>query len=234
MGTPEAGGSSAGGQGALGRQLRARFEQALASRSPEDNAMMERLIAELRARGIADAAPGPGEVAPDFELPDAHGRLVGLGTMLRRGAVVLVFYRGGWCPYCNIQLRAYQAVLGEIHALGAELLAISPQMPDGSLSTAEQNALGFPVLSDVGNRVASRYGLVFEVPEPVLRFYREQKGFDLAMLNGEAAPNLPVPGCFVIDAEGTVLLASVDADYTRRLEPQAILDALRGQAASAF
>jgi peroxiredoxin len=212
----------------LAAQLRARFELALATRSPSENAMMDELIADLRRRGLAGDAPTPGTLAPDFVLPDQHGRDVSLGQILRRGPVVLAFYRGGWCPYCNLQLRAYQAVLDEVHGLGAEMIAVSPQLPDGSLSTAEKDALTFPVLSDVGNGVAREYGLVFTVPEEIVRFYRERKGFELGDLNGRSRPELPVPACFVIDVDGRIALSHVDPDYTKRLEPRVVVEALLG------
>jgi peroxiredoxin len=211
----------------LAEQLRERFEYALASRTPEVNAMMDALVERLRRSDTARDAPRAGDRAPEFALPSARGETVRLGELLARGPVVVAFYRGGWCPYCNLQLRAYERVLGEIHALGASLVAISPQLPDGSLSTVERDELSFPVLSDVGNVVARAYGLVFAVPEDVVRFYAEAKGFDLAAVNGAARAELPVPGCFVIGRDGVVALADVDPDYTRRLEPAAILDALR-------
>lgn len=210
----------------LAAELSARFEQALGTRSPRENKMMDELIADLRRRGSA-GAPTRGTLAPDFALPDQHGRTVSLGESLRRGAVVLVFYRGGWCPYCNLQLRAYQAVLDEVHALGAEMIAVSPQLPDSSLSTAEKDTLTFPVLSDVGSRTARDYGLVFEVPEEVVTFYRERKGFELGDINGRLSPELPVPACFIIEGQGRVVLAHVDPDYTKRLEPRVIIEVLR-------
>jgi peroxiredoxin len=141
---------------------------------------------------------------------------------------VLTFYRGGWCPYCNLALRAYQRALPELHARGAELVAVSPQLPDSSLSTAERNALTFAVLSDAGNRVARDYGLVFAVPDEVVAYYREHRQHDLTAANGPGAWELPVPATFVIAPDATVVLADVDPDYTRRLEPAAILTALEG------
>ncbi|HEY4094870.1 MAG TPA: peroxiredoxin-like family protein [Baekduia sp.] len=211
----------------LADELQARFEHALATRTPEINATMDAQIDELRRTGAVRDAPRPGDAAPAFTLPDTHGATVESGALLAGGPVVLAFYRGGWCPYCNIQLRAYERMLPELGALGATLVAVSPQLPDGSLSTVEKNALTFPVLSDVGNHVARAYGLVFTVPEAVQRFYLDDKGVDLAAINGDAAWELPVPGCFVIGADGRVLLADADPDYTRRLEPAAILEALR-------
>ena len=111
--------------------------------------------------GIAEKSIKVGEKAPDFNLPNPKGESVGLNELLQKGPVVLNFYRGGWCPYCNLELNAYKKRLPEIEELGASLVAISPQTPDNSLSTAEKNELKFQVLSDVGNRTANEFGLVF-------------------------------------------------------------------------
>jgi len=123
-------------------------------------------------------------------------------------------------------LRAYQRVLNEIRALGAELVAVSPELPDNSLTTSEKNELRFEVLSDLGNQTARSYGLVFQLPEEVIRLYREQFGNDLTARNGDESWQLPVPATFVIGRDGIVRFAFVDPDYKRRLEPAEILAAL--------
>jgi peroxiredoxin len=138
----------------------------------------------------------------------------------------VTFYRGGWCPYCNIQLRAYQAMLPEMTALGARLVAISPQLPDGSLSTAESNELTFAVLSDVGNRVARTFGLVWSLPEE-LRAALRSNNKALPGINGDDSWELPVPATYVVARDGGVALAAIDVDYRNRLEPDAILTTLR-------
>lgn len=210
---------------ALGEQLRARLEYARSTRTPEVNAFMDLMIEDVRRAGTA--APEVGHLAPDFALPNALGVIVRLSELLKRSAVVIVFYRGGWCPYCNLQLRAYQRVLPELRALGGELVAISPQLPDGSLSTTEKNALTFHVLSDVANAVARTYSLVFTVPPEVVAFYLRDKGVDLTQINGDESWELPIPATFVIGRDGAVAMADVDPDYTRRLEPATVLDTLR-------
>jgi peroxiredoxin len=144
---------------------------------------------------------------------------------------VITFYRGGWCPYCNIQLRAYQAILPEIAAAGASLVAISPQAPDGTLSTAETNALTFHVLSDVGNRVARSFGLVYSLPEE-LRVALRSVNKALPDINGDDSWELPVPSTYVVTDDGRVTLAHIDVDYTQRLEPEEILAALRSRRAT--
>ena len=163
---------------------------------------------------------------PDFTLPDVQGGDVSLGSLLEAGPAVVTFYRGGWCPYCNIQLRAHQAVLPDMTPLGARLVAISPQLPDGSLSTAEANALTFDVLSDVGNTVARNYGLVWSLPEE-LRAGLRSNNKALPGINGDDSWELPVPATYVIARDGRVALAAIDVDYRNRLEPDAILAALR-------
>lgn len=183
-------------------------------------------VEELRASALFDQALRSGQTAPDFTLPDAQGRPVTLSGLLRGGPVVITFYRGGWCPYCNIQLRAYQRVLPDIVALGGRLVAISPQSPDASLGTAEKNALEFDVLSDAGNAVARSFGLVFALPEE-LRDAMRSVGKLLPDINGDDSWELPVPATFVIAPDGQVVLGHVEVDYRLRLEPDAILAALR-------
>jgi len=189
-------------------------------------ALYEAKIEQLRASFALERAIRTGDLAPDFTLPDAQGRDVSLGSLLEAGSAVVTFYRGGWCPYCNIQLRAYQAVLPELTALGARLVAISPQLPDGSLSTSEANELTFGVLSDVGNTTARDYGLVWSLPEE-LRAALRSNNKALPGINGDDSWELPVPATYVIARDGRVALAAIDVDYRNRLEPDAILTALR-------
>jgi peroxiredoxin len=206
----------------LAEQIAA-FKAVLASQAPAEvlNTYNQEIEALVRS-GIDAPSLKEGAVAPDFTLPNVDSRPVTLSTLLTQGPVVLTFYRGAWCPYCNLQLRAYQAILPRIRELGASLLAVSPQTPDTSLSTAEQKGLTFPVLSDAGNGVARRYGLVYAVSETL-----RAAGAKLPAYNGDETWELPMPGTFVIAPDGTVRLAFVDADWTRRLEPAAILDTVR-------
>lgn len=166
-----------------------------------------------------------GAHAPDFTLPDSTGEHVSLSSLLSRGPVVLAFYRGGWCPHCSTELRAYQARLAEISSLGAALVAVSPQTPDNSLSTREKLELAFPVLSDTGNVVARSYGLVFSLPEELREIYAGF-GLDLPTANGDDSFELPLPATYVIDTEGAVVWRHVDADYTKRAEPNDVIAAL--------
>lgn len=175
--------------------------------------------------GAGSKAPLVGDRAPDFTLPDAHGEPVSLAALLAEGPVVLAFYRGQWCPYCDLQLRACQEALSEIRALGAKLVAVSPQSPEETRATADKRALSFHVLSDAGNAVARRYGLAFGV-SPQMDGVHKAFGLDLTKVNGDASNQLPIPGTFVIGEDGVVALAYVNPDFRERLEPAAIVHAL--------
>lgn len=187
---------------------------------------MSTATAELAASGILEAATSTGATAPDFTLPNATGTPVQLSQLLSQGPVVLSFYRGQWCPYCNLELRALQQALPDISAAGATLVAVSPQTPDNSLSTVEKNELTFEVLSDVGNRVARDYGLVFQLPENLRPIYAGF-GIDVPAHNGDETFELPVAATYVIATDGTIAHAFVDADYTKRLDPADIAAALQ-------
>jgi peroxiredoxin len=189
-----------------------------------------RPIQQLISSSAASKARKVGEVAPDFTLSDALGRMVTLSDLLQQGPVVLTFYRGAWCPICNLELHAYQQALPHFQALGATVIAISPQKPDHSLSVAEKHALAFAVLSDINNRVARQYGLVFELMEDV-RTAHQQLGADLPAYNGDTSWELPIPGTFLIDQAGIVRLAFVDPDFTHRLDPSLIIARLHGSEA---
>lgn len=202
---------------------KARFAQTAPAEVAE---LFQARIEDLAASFPMDQAVSVGDIAPDFVLPEAKGGSVRLADLLMTGPVVLAFYRGGWCPYCNLQLRAYQAALADMQALGAHLVAVSPQMPDKSLTTAETNALSFAVLSDVGNLVAHDFGLVFTLPADVGAVLAKS-GRALPDFNGDDSWELPLPATYVIAQDRRVALASIDADYRTRLDPADILDALR-------
>ncbi len=181
---------------------------------------------ELRARGVGQGALKPGDLLPDVTLQDAHGADVSLRKLNARGGMIITFYRGGWCPYCNLELRAYQNILNEITSLGARLVAVSPEKPDHSLSTIEKNALAFPVLTDSENRLAKALGIAFELPSGLRQLF-EGFGINLPELNAGTGWALPIPATFVVNAKGEIVLADIDPDYTRRLEPEDALAALR-------
>lgn len=183
-------------------------------------------VDELTESGIAERAVKEGERAPDFELPNVQGKSVSLSALLERGPVVLAFYRGGWCPYCNLQLRAYQRILPEIRELGGQLVAVSPEPQDASLSTAEKNALEFEVLSDVDVTAARSFRLLFDLSERLKQTYIGMDK-DLSVMNADGQWHLPIPATYVIAQDGRVELAFVDPEYRHRLEPSDILAALQ-------
>lgn len=186
----------------------------------------------VTAEVAAGTALQVGDRAPDFELPNATGGTVRLSERLAEGPVVLTFYRGAWCPYCNTQLRDYQEALDRIRAAGASLVAVSPQTPDGSMSMQQKNDLRFAVLSDVGNEVSRAYGLVFQVDRATRERY-QAVGIELDSINGTGAWELPVPATYVVHPDGTIAYAFVEADYTRRASARQVLDALAELAAPA-
>lgn len=192
---------------------------------PEIREAMERADSALLASGVTDRALKSGDIAPHFELPGADGQPVSLKSLLQKGPVVISFYRGGWCPYCNLELRALQTVLPKIADLGATLVAVSPQTPDQSLTTAEKNELGFPVLSDSGSAVAKAFGIAFDLAEELRPIYT-QFNHALPVMNGADSWALPIPATYVIAQTGTIALAFVDTDYRKRLEPPAIFASL--------
>ncbi len=189
--------------------------------------IMDAEISRLAASNLAARALKVGNAAPDFILPDVHGEPVRLRALLDKGPVVVVFYRGGWCPYCNLHLRDFQRRLQEFRELGAAVVAISPQLPDNSLSTREKDELTFPVLSDVGNKVARQFGIVFELSDALVELYRKF-GHALEDFNGaDGSRELPVPATFLLDGEGAIRLAHVDVDYTRRIDPDDVIETLK-------
>ena len=206
----------------LQKELEERFNT-VSQKVPQDilNTMLD-VTRRLVESGIADNSLKVGDKVPDFNLPNAVGEEVRLKELLDKGPVILNFYRGGWCPYCNLELNAYQKHIPDINELGASLVAISPQTPDNSLSTAEKNELKFQVLSDVGNKVANQFGLVFKVPSELQEIYNNF-GITLPKFNGDESWELPMPGTYVIDKDGTVSYAFADADYTKRAEPDEVI-----------
>ncbi|KRF04820.1 alkyl hydroperoxide reductase [Paenibacillus sp. Soil766] len=168
-----------------------------------------------------------GDTAPNFDLINPLGELITLYDELAKGPVVLTFYRGSWCPFCNIQLRAYQEILPDIHELGAQLLAISPQSPDNSLTQKEKEQLTFQVLSDPDGLVADRYQLMFEMPDYLQHTFKHFLGRDLAVFNETDRWILPIPGIFLLDRERVVRYAHVSPDFMTRLEPQELISQLK-------
>jgi peroxiredoxin len=190
-----------------------------------ERALLERSAAELAARSPEPGLP-VGIPAPDFALVNAFGREVRLSDLTAQGPVVLTFYRGAWCPYCNLQLRGLEQILPYIESAGARLVAVTPQKPDKSRAQVAAEGYPFEILSDLDDQVMKAYDLYFEVPEPVAALYRDRLDVDLTEYNGEGRAVLPVPATFVIDRHGVIRAAFADTDYRKRPEPAAILAAL--------
>jgi peroxiredoxin len=200
---------------------------------PERQAIMQRHIDGLRTGAIARSMLKVGDRAPAIVLTNAKGQTVDVARLLKKGPVIVTFYRGGWCPYCNFELKAYQEILPEIAAAGASLVAISPEKPDDSLSTAEKNALSFEVLSDVGQNVGRAFGLVYDFTDELKSAYR---GFNLDIPARNGTPDewaLPVSATYVIDRDGIIIYAYTDPDYRDRADPREVLAALSKKAAAA-
>lgn len=164
---------------------------------------------------------------PSFQLPDQTGNIISSDELLKKGPLVISFYRGGWCPYCNLELRSLQDHLEEFKENGATLVAISPEQPDGSLDVSEKNNLQFSVLSDDDNIVAKKFGIVFETPTETDSLYKELLNLDLAKRNSTDKPELPIPATYVVGQDGKITYAFVNADYTKRAEPSEIIKVLK-------
>ena len=180
---------------------------------------IEASIHAVKESGLESRALQPGESITDFELPNATGVMVKSIELRTHGPLLVVFYRGAWCPFCNLALQALQERHSEIANRGVTLVAISPQTPDHSLSLQEKHSLRFVVLSDIGNKVAQQFGIVFEVDRD-LKVVQEQFGVDIPSFNGEHSFQLPVPSAFLVSKEGKVLEPFVEVNYMKRLAPE--------------
>jgi peroxiredoxin len=209
------------------REQSAQLKATAAERLPgEVVAVFDRSIRDLLEQGVPSGALKVGDVLEPFTLDDATGTPVTLDQLVETGPAVIVFYRGGWCPYCNLALRTYQReLLPELNAFGARLVAISPQSPDQSLATAEKAGLEFAVLSDPASRLARRIGISFQQQGEVLAAQRKL-GLDLAQVNAEGSVNLPRPTVLVVGTDRTVRFVDIQPDYTARTEVADILAAL--------
>jgi peroxiredoxin len=188
-------------------------------------ATMHRATKELIASGQAERTKKAGDTAPAFTLKDQDGNSVSSADLLARGPLVVTFYRGVWCPYCNMELQAIQETLPEITARGANVLAISPQTAPNSRKSARQNKLGFPILSDVNGEVGAAFGLRFPLPDYLVELYKSLKN-DLPTFNADPSWTLPKPARYVIGTDGVIAYAEVNPDYTKRPDPSELLPVL--------
>jgi len=188
--------------------------------------LMHRATAELIASGAAERALKAGDRAPEFTLKDADGRDMSSRELLAKGPLVVTFYRGIWCPYCNLDLQALQAALPAVTEHGAQLVAISPQTQSNSRKSQRDNKVTFPILSDPGNEVAARFGLRFALPDYLVELYRDTFKNDLTRINGDPSWTLPMPARYVLGTDGVIAYAEVNPDYTQRPDPEELLPVL--------
>ena len=209
----------------LQEQLKAKYEE-IKKNAPNEVAIFDADTESFISSGDAPQGLQVGDQLASFELPNQLGQTISLDELQGDSNVVISFYRGGWCPYCNIELCVLQQALPEFKSHGARLIAISPQLPDESMSTAEKNELSFPVLSDAGNKVAREFGLVFALSEQLRPLY-ESFNIDLPATNGDKSFELPIPATFIIDSDGVVKGAFVNADHKQRMDPSDIINVLK-------
>ena len=204
------------------------MEKSKKEKSPFSSSDMA--IMEKAGKDLSSSMPAPGikvgEKAPDFVLNNALGKAVSLQDKLKEGPVVLVFYRGAWCPFCNMHLHVLQESLPEFKKYGAQLITITPQTPDKSVEQFKEKGYSFEVLSDLDDKVMKDYRLYFELPADLVEVYKNH-GIDIEAFNGKGRNVLPVPGSFVIDTNGIVRAMFADTDYMKRMEPSVIVDALK-------
>jgi len=210
----------------LAEDLTKQKQTAAAKFAAERLATMEGATAELRASGIEGLALKKSDNTPGVTLTNPNGQSISLAQLYERAPAIVIFYRGGWCPYCNLTLRAYQGLLPEIRAAGVNLVAITPELPDNTLNTAQKNELAFEVLSDPDLEAAAGFGLAFELPEDLAALYIKN-GNDLRLINGTSRFSLPVPATYVIGRDGVIAYAHVDVDYRNRAEPNDALEAAK-------
>ncbi|MCC9606103.1 AhpC/TSA family protein [Blastopirellula sp. JC732] len=209
----------------LQQQLKQKSEEAGKRFPPEMLKTMRDAVQTVRDTGIEKSAKQVSDAAIDAELTGWNGKTVKLSDAWSEGPVVLMWYRGGWCPYCNLQLRAMQKELKAIEGAGAKLIVLTPELPEKAKETAEANDVDFVALYDKENGLARKYGLVFALPDPILPLYRDR--LKLAEVNGSDAMELPLSATYVIDTKGKIRYAFLDADYTQRAEPADVVAAVK-------
>ncbi len=181
---------------------------------------------KLFSSHIEEGTLKAGDPMPEFQLNNHLGQLISSSELLGHGPLIINFYRGSWCPYCNLELHALHEKEEEIKKLGAQLIAISPDLPDGTLSSVEKHNLSFQVLSDIDNIVAKKFGLVFSLPEELKEIYLGF-GINLEKSNGNNKWQLPIPATYIVTSDGVINYAFVNPDYTKRLEPEELMEKLR-------
>ena len=213
-----------GHEGPLAKELKLAEEKFLKENGAESTAILTNFIGEMDSAAVKSHSLKMGDAAPDFTLTNATGRKVTLSEMIKKGPVILTWYRGGWCPYCNLALAYMQRFLPQFVEAGAELIAITPEKPDASLTTKEKHDLEFEVLTDEENRVARLYGGVNHLNREIRDFYQKEGVLDY--YEGDVQ-EFPVPATYIISPEGTVIYAFVESDYRQRAEPSFIVGVIK-------
>jgi peroxiredoxin len=202
------------------------MSEATARKLPTEKAKaLQDALNKLRDSHLTDHALKVGQRMPDFSLKDVHGKTVRLKDLRKKGPVIVTFYRGSWCPYCNAQLSAYQQHLKEFRAKGATLVAITPEKPDLAVISEEKKKLEFPILTDSDNSLAKKFGLVWAVEGELKKIY-SQFGIDLEKDQGNSEWKLPIPATYVVAKDGKIKYAFLDVDYTHRADPLDLLKSL--------
>ncbi len=206
-------------------------ERAASKNDPKFSEAEIRLMNDAM-NAVIQKHPSPGlkvgQKAPEFSLMNAHGKMVSLSSYLKKGPVVLVFYRGAWCPFCNLHLHALKNSISAFRQYGASVIAVTPQQPDQSLRQVRKDKYPFEILSDLDDKVMKSYGLYYRLSDELVALYK-RKGLDVEMFNGRGRVGLPVPGTFVIGKDGVIKAVHAEHDYKERMEPADIVKALQKQ-----
>ena len=209
----------------LKEQLTATAKARSGAASPEQNETFQKAIEMVRESGIEDSAKQVGDDAVDGELSGWDGSSIKLSELWQEGPIVLMWYRGGWCPYCNLQLRAMQQSLDELENAGARLVVLTPELPEKAKETAAANNLEIVALHDKESTLARQYGILFQLPESIVPIYRDK--LKLGSYNGNDKMELPLSATYVIDKSGKITFAFLDADYKNRAEPTDVIAAVK-------
>ncbi len=209
----------------VGEKLKARKESFVATADAQKRKDYDEGIKQVEESGALERALNVGDKAPDFTLPSAAETEVTLSELLKDGPVVMTWYRGEWCPYCNIYLEDLQMHADDFKAEGAQIVAISPEKIDNGMKLADRMALKYHVLSDEGSKVATEYGVVYTLPPKIAEYL--QKAFHIHEANNDERNLLPLAVSYVIAQDGTITYAYINADYRERAETKELLEEVR-------
>ena len=221
---PDAESADSGDSEPLSKQLSMMTEERMAKAPEAMKVAFKKGIESVKGTGIEKSAMQVGDNAIDAELTGWDGETVKLSELWSEKPVVLMWYRGGWCPYCSLQLRAMQQNLDQIKGAGATLVVLTPELPEKAKATAETNDLDMVALHDKDSALADQYGIMYELPESIAGIYRDK--LKLPEYNGSDKLQLPLSATYVVDIDGTITYAFLDADYKKRAEPSEVIEAV--------